>query len=550
MALSLTAEQQSIFDMFSGKNQYIIPAYQRAYSWGETECKELLDDLKNAYFTNAKDGYFLGNIVIARSLEDRNRLEVIDGQQRITTLTLLMKVLSKFDETSNDLKNAIYIPEGRRGDISKRRLETNVFIKEDAQALIDAIELDLNTVNCKTRKKDNQFKQNICFFYKAIEEFSKNSKIEDFIDFFLYDVTLLPIQTEDNDADKAREKALKIFETINDRGVSLSDSDIFKAKLYSNALNNLKHDDFIKKWNEFDENCRDIQNHIGFKQKNPIDEVFRTYTYIIRGEKGNKGSEVSLRAFFLQQADSPFKKKSYAEVLGHLNKIIESIQFFGDVTKNPKKFGALTKWFQLVNCYTNKFPLNVILVYLYHNGLENTKELEGFSRSLVKFAYGAGRHIDTMKRMMFDISIKIMNNNELSFNFKSDKELAYSYSGSLRKGLQILALYLNPKQGAIELSYNTDKIINSKDITFLSSSWKDKIFDDYKDNLGNVLITDVQKRNIILSRRVVDYRQSSMIEIQELVKDLGDWTYEKYEKRENQLRERLNIFFKVEDENK
>jgi len=319
MALSLTAEQQSIFDMFSGKNQYIIPAYQRAYSWGEIECKELLDDLKNAYFTNAKDGYFLGNIVIARSLEDRNRLEVIDGQQRITTLTLLMKVLSKFDETSNDLKNAIYIPEGRRGDISKRRLETNVFIKEDAQALIEAIDLDLNTINCKTTKKDNQFKQNICFFYKDIEEFSKNNKIEDFIDFFLYDVTLLPIQTEDNDADKAREKALKIFETINDRGLSLSDSDIFKAKLYSNALNNLKHDDFIKKWNEFDENCGDIQNHIGFKQKNPIDEVFRTYTYIIRGEKGNKGSEVSLRTFFLQQSDSPFKRKSYDEVLAHLN---------------------------------------------------------------------------------------------------------------------------------------------------------------------------------------------------------------------------------------
>lgn len=93
MALSLTAEQQSIFDMFNGKNQYIIPPYQRAYSWTETECKELFDDLKNAYFSHlksdsTKDGYFLGNIVIARSLEDRNRLEIIDGQQRVTTLTL------------------------------------------------------------------------------------------------------------------------------------------------------------------------------------------------------------------------------------------------------------------------------------------------------------------------------------------------------------------------------------------------------------------------------------------------------------------------------
>ena len=548
MALSLTAEQQSIFDMFSGKNQYIIPDYQRAYSWEESECKELFNDLKNAYFANAKDGYFLGNIVIARSLEDRNRLEIIDGQQRLTTLTLLIKVLLKFDETSNDLQNAIYIPGGRRGDESKRRLETNVFIKQDVESLKDTINLVLDDENCKIIKKDNQFKKNICFFYNEIKEFSKYNKIEDFIDFFLYDVTLLPIQTEDNDADKAREKALKIFETINDRGLSLSDSDIFKAKLYSNALNNLKHDDFIQKWNEFDENCRDIQNHIGFKQKNPIDEVFRTYTYILRGEKGNKGSEVSLRAFYLQQSDSPFKKKNYDEVLNDLNTIIEAIQFFGDITKNPKKFGELTKWFQLVNCYTNKFPLNVLLVYLYHNGLKNTKELEEFSQNLVKFAYGAGRHIDTMKRMMYDISIKVMNNRELSFNFKSEKELLYSYSGSLRKGLQLLALYLNPDQSAIELSYNTDKIINSKDLALLSSSWENRKFDDYKDSLGNVLITDVPKRNIVLSKRVVDYSQSSIIDIKELLKDLENWTYDKYEQRENKLRERLNNFFKVENE--
>jgi len=555
MALSLTAEQQSIFDMFNGKNQYIIPPYQRAYSWTETECKELFDDLKNAYFSHlksdsTKDGYFLGNIVIARSLEDRNRLEIIDGQQRVTTLTLLMKVLLKFDETNNDLKNAIYIPEGRRGDISKRRLETNVFIKDDAQSLIDAIDLDLNDSNCKVTKKDNQFKQNMCFFYSSVEKFSKDNKIKDFIDFFLYDVTLLPIQTEDNDADKAREKALKIFETINDRGLSLSDSDIFKAKLYSNALNNLKHDDFIKKWNEFDENCRDIQNHISFKQKNPIDEVFRTYTYIIRGEKGNKGNEVSLRAFFLQQKDTPFKTKKYDEVLAHLNQIIEAIQFFGDVTKNPKKFGELTKWFQLINCYTNKFPLSVLLVYLYHNGLENTEKLEKFSKNLVKFAYGAGRHIDTMKQMMFDMVIKVMHDKELIFNFKSDKELLYSYSGSLRKGLQLLALYLNPKQSAIELSYNTDKIINSKDASSVSTSWENKVFDDYKDSLGNVLISDVPKRHIILKKRLPFYRESAIVDIQELIDDLEDWTYSKYEQRENELRKRLNVFFKVEDENK
>jgi len=548
MALSLTAEQQSIFDMFSGKNQYIIPAYQRAYSWGESECKELFEDLKNAYYTNPKDGYFLGNVVIALSLEDRNRLEVIDGQQRLTTLTLFMKVLLAFDEVNNDLQNAIKIPGGRRGDASKQRLETNVFIKQDFEFLEEALSLNFTDKNCKVSEKENQFKKNICFFYNEINKFSENNNIQDFIDFFLYDVTLLPIQTEDSDADKAREKALKIFETMNDRGLSLSDSDIFKAKLYSNALNNLKHDDFIEKWNEFDENCRDITNHIDFKQKNPIDEVFRTYTYILRGERGNKSNEISLRAFFLQDKDSPFKKMNYDEVLTDLSKIIDAIQFFGDVTRKPKKYKELTKWFQLINLYTNKYPLNILFVYLYKNGLTTTKDLENFTRDLVKFAYGTGTSIDKMKKSMFNLSIKIMHEKELKFDMKSDDEQRYTYSGSLRKGLSLLALYLNPKQDSIEPFY-FDKIINSRDVEGLDSSWNDKEFDDYKEKIGNILIIDLPKKNSKLNKKINYLENSSMDEIIQLLPNLKNWSYEKYEEREKMLKTRLATFFEVKNEN-
>jgi len=547
MALSLTAEQQSIFEMFSGKNQYIIPPYQRAYSWGEGECKELFEDLKNAYFENSKEGYFLGNIVIAGSLEDRNKLEIIDGQQRITTLTLLIKVLSEFDDTSNDLKNAIDIPAGRRGDESKRRLQTNVFIKNDDQSLEEALSLTLSDESC-SGKKESLFKKNICFFYNEIKKFSKINNIQEFIDFFLYDVTLLPIQTEDSDADKAREKALKIFETINDRGLSLSDSDMFKANLYSNALNNLKHEDFIKKWNIFDEDCMDIKNHISFKQKNPIDEIFKIYTYIIRGEKGDKSNEISLRAFFLQKDDSPLKKMNYDEVLTDLSKIIEAIQFFGDVTRNPHKYQELTKWFQLINLHTNKYSLNILLVYLYKNGLDSTKDLENFSRELVKFTYGRGITLNKMKKFMFDSSIKIMHDKDLNFNIKLDSEQLYSYSGSIRKGLSLLALYLNPKQQSIE-PYYFDKIIQSKDIESLDESWSDKDFDEYKDRIGNILILDLPKKNIKLDKKIEYLKTSSMDEIKQLLPTLENWSYQEYEKREIELHRRLREFFEVKNEN-
>ena len=164
MALLLEAKQKTILEMFSGETQYIIPNYQRAYSWEESACKELFEDLKNAYHTNPKDGYFLGNIVIAVSSENRNRFEVIDGQQRLTTLTLLMKVLLEFDENSIHLENAIKIPSGRRGEEPKQRLETNVFIKKDNQSLKEAISPNFTYKDCNITSKDNQFKKNICFF--------------------------------------------------------------------------------------------------------------------------------------------------------------------------------------------------------------------------------------------------------------------------------------------------------------------------------------------------------------------------------------------------
>ena len=91
MALQLNAEQKYILKIFEDRTKYVIPPYQRAYSWTENECEELFEDLKNAYYTNKNEGYFLGNIIL--STTNRDEFEVIDGQQRLTTLIMFLKVL-------------------------------------------------------------------------------------------------------------------------------------------------------------------------------------------------------------------------------------------------------------------------------------------------------------------------------------------------------------------------------------------------------------------------------------------------------------------------
>lgn len=538
MALSLTAEQKTIFEIFSGKNQYIIPPYQRAYSWTENQCIELLEDLKKAYEENKEDGYFLGNIVIAKSIEERNSLEVIDGQQRLTSLTLLMKVLLHFDDTSDDLENAIIIPGGRRDEERKQRLKTNVFIEKDSKFLEEVLKMDFSADNLKKNKNDNQFRKNIIYFYTEIKEFNKNNNIQEFIDFFLSDVSLLPIQTEDTSPEKAREKALKIFETINNRGLSLSDSDIFKARLYSMALNQLEHDKFIIKWKELDDECQSI----GYS----INDIFRFYTHVIRGEENIKTAEIGLREFFAQKEYSPFNKKkiSYNKILSDLFKIIDTIRFFKSVTTEPSKYQELTKWFQLISEYTNQYSLSTLIVYLFINGLNNNEDLIKFSKNLVRYSYYQGS-TSKVKFYLFEVIIDIVKVKQKEFIYYPEKAKLsdFEYFGKLKKGFSLLSLYLNDKQKAI-YPYYFNRIIHSRDTNNLENNWIDLDYSDYVDTLGNMLILDFSiTRDKRLTNKISLLQESNIDEVKSLSPLLYDWKVDYYKNRENILQERLLNFF-------
>lgn len=91
MPLSLAAAQKDLLSIFKIEAQYVIPTYQRPYSWEYDECLQLYGDITEAFQNN--EDYFIGNIVIAKSDTNKDRLEVIDGQQRLTTLLLFIKTL-------------------------------------------------------------------------------------------------------------------------------------------------------------------------------------------------------------------------------------------------------------------------------------------------------------------------------------------------------------------------------------------------------------------------------------------------------------------------
>lgn len=542
MGLDLKAEEKSILTLFTGdKNQYIIPPYQRPYSWKEEQCQELFEDLKRAFEDKKTDGYFLGNIVIASSREDKNRLEVIDGQQRLTTLTLLLKALLFFDSKNKKLKNAIWELDDRTDEPKEQRLETRVFEDTDSKFLKEALALELDLDTFKVVNKDNQYKKNIFYFYKKFKEFPKKILFE-FSDFLLYKVSILPIQTQGDNKEIARENALKIFETINDRGMPLSDSDIFKAKLFSMALSEKSSEKFIERWNTLYEECQDIN----YK----TDDIFRFYTHIIRANKKSYKSEIGLRDFYNQE-DSPFldKDKKYTNILDDLFSIIESIKFFKKMIREPKENQELAKWFQLIELYTNQYPLNTLFVYLYQHKLDIDSKLIDFSRELVKFIYAYGATTE-IKKILWTINSSIIKKDKILFPTpKNSEDNKFDSFGQLKKGFALLSLYLNNEQKAI-YPYYINRIINSRDKNSLNESWKEVEYADYVDTIGNMLVLDSNiSRDVKLLSKASLIQNSTIKETQVLSVKLQNWSYHDYLDREKTLTKRLQTFFEVLDEN-
>lgn len=250
MGLSLNAEQKNLLKIFKIEEQYVIPEYQRPYSWEYEQCLQLYNDIMEEYLiikTNEiPQEYFIGNLIIAKSDEKKDSLEVIDGQQRLTTLLIFIKVLSFFAIELKILKEIIERVDWT-GKSNGFRINSEVFEAEDKKnlqtilnyTLEDLEQQYLNSVdqkgNFRPKKFDNHFERNIVYFYKWIKDFSCDNNIEQFVEYLLQKVYLLPIELTGKTQDDANEKALTIFETINNRGLNLEDADIFKAKLYKKA---------------------------------------------------------------------------------------------------------------------------------------------------------------------------------------------------------------------------------------------------------------------------------------------------------------------------
>ena len=304
MANKLTVEQKNILALFSDKkSDFLIPDYQRPYAWGEKECQTLWDDLFQFSFPdndcdkfNADiDEYFLGPIVTFKN-EDR-KMEVIDGQQRLTTLMLLLRAFyDKYGSMQNEraiqasklIEQCIWKTD-EFGNPNKNALKINSEVATDKEK--DEFLRILKSGLVKDTEK-SKYASNYRFFQQKITEF-----LNAYPDFFSYfpvrimkNCILLAIEAESQDT------ALQIFSTLNDRGKPLSDADIFKAQFYKFFSGIGQKDEFVRDWKDLDALCESIFHPL---TGTPLDELFTRYMYFERAKQGIKSSTTeALRKFY------------------------------------------------------------------------------------------------------------------------------------------------------------------------------------------------------------------------------------------------------------
>ena len=291
---------------------FIIPEYQRAYSWKIEHCDKLWQDINDFVESESKDRYFFGTIII-NCQENDTKYGLIDGQQRTTTFLLLLKALLvrtniAIERTLNDDDSAGL----RRGLQERRRRIMGILYKAETEDISDkpdsekdaeichrAIILknfsineqykteletilqatdyesaEARVVKIKYKQKDNRytnFFRNFKFFYTKISELS-DSRLNSIAKAITDNCEVIEIKSWQV------EQAITMFNSLNSDGLPLYDSDIISAKLYAAAERIGKESAFSNSWKQLGDIISELET-FGIAD---INSILMQYMYYIR----------------------------------------------------------------------------------------------------------------------------------------------------------------------------------------------------------------------------------------------------------------------------
>ena len=549
MATTIEVNKQTVKELLgSGKNKkFVIPEYQRPYAWTTDQIQTLFDDLVEYTSGEEKDStYFLGAIVAYEN--DENEQEIIDGQQRITSLFLLLRALySKLSSMSETLQSKNFM----------RQIEAAMWEQDELTAEVDFEKVLIVSrvvgeeenniftnilVTGETEKgRKDTYSENYKLFVELIEDYA--SKEPELFYWFIQNVLnraiLLPITADSQDT------ALTIFSTLNDRGLALSDADIFKATIY-NYIDNSQKKDFIEEWKLIDESASNANES--------IQKLFYYYMFYLRAKENDRNTTTpGIRKYYSQ---NQFEKLYQSDLLTNLRLLVglwtvinNRIVVEGENWSENKE---ILKVLDSLSSYPNEFwKYPVVIYYLRYKNSENFEsDFLNFLRNL--FAVLSARYVVTptinaVKRSILNLNASVYQSKTPKFDFSLVDEEEFkekvknAHRNTVRMLLKVLAY--QKQEELLPEKWEIEHILPQK--------WQNSFFPDNSEREVRDLIEHIgnkipfeKKLNIIASngyfaKKKESYQKSSITLVQDLAKDKSDWKLDEIRERDIRIADEL-----------
>ncbi|MEH2458366.1 DUF262 domain-containing protein [Nostoc sp.] len=339
MPVAIHAIEKALCKVFSDDFAFSIPAYQRPYAWTKDQASELLTDLLSFLGDGSEavtdaNPYFLGSIVLIKG-EDAPEADVVDGQQRLTTLTILLSVLRSLanSESASEITDYIY-QRGKRLEGKENRYRLKIrprdedFFRhyiQDENKLDELLKLDTSQLTDSQRN----IQINASYFLHELKLRSSQER-DRFSHYLMICCFLVVVSTPDLDS------AYRIFSILNARGLNLSLSDFLKSEVIG-AIDKSQQDKYTRIWETEEEDLG----------RETFQELFAHIRMI---DRKAKLSETALNEFRKHILPKKEPEKFINEILKPYSdalEIIKTANYQSD--KDAKVVNSLLRWLNQIN---------------------------------------------------------------------------------------------------------------------------------------------------------------------------------------------------------
>lgn len=367
----MKASETSLRNLLEGGKQFQIPLFQRPYSWGKENWETLWEDLMSLYRDEVKGFYFLGPIVtqsVPGTAEGISPFIVIDGQQRLTTLTIILAALRNYLKKSDpsmaqEVEELYLINKFKKNDDIYKVLPT----QDDREAYKSIIQ----SKKAKDIKKEGQIYEAYKFYDGKFKKPDPDEEI--LLDYTKFKALLLERLILVNITTDDRDNPYLIFESLNNKGEELTQADLVRNYIFMQLPSEEREEVYTNEWLPLQERFK-----VNMKQKEYAEELTNAFWFYLRKDGDAVNQKEVYKAIKKRFDDS----KTAIGIKGELQKLIQFTNYYQRLiftSEEPEP--KLRHWFERLE-RLDFTTCHIFLLNIYHDYEEERLSIQNFEKIL------------------------------------------------------------------------------------------------------------------------------------------------------------------------